>query len=516
MSDWFRELFAHFPVGEGLAMGVLIVLSAFFSSSETALFSLDRSGRDENEHGEKDDEDNSDEASERPKPKNPLDRQVDLLLADESLLLTAILFCNLLINMSYFSVSVVATKGFLAENLGGAAAAFGVLGMAMLILFGEVLPKQFALAVPAAWARTIAVPMRLVLKVLGPVAARLARISEDIRTGLFSHLKPESFYALEDTQAALNLEYYRRLPHRQRQLREIIWQIVELSEQPVTEEMWPRERSDTGLEIKPRPKPRKPNSNDAEAEAKSDGESQNDAWLVEDLREPARDAGFAILLDRDGQPRRFVNLMRLADLAQDDLYPASHPLTLVSNKSMLARCLDHLRPLERSVVGVVDEFGTIEGFLSYEMLTDIVLRPEVSRLERVYNRNAIQRVPGPRETYQLFGRTTIRRFCDEIGEPYQAHEDGVTTIGGVMQEAAGQMLVPSFSTTYGGFELTVLSPADESTKDKRLADDFIVRAVRLETDPERPPGPGETDEPPAEASDDPAASSDEPPTGSDA
>ena len=75
-----------------LSMLGLICASAFFSASETALFYLShdelrafRSGR-------------------------PRERIVAALMADPERLLTGILFWNLVINLSYFAVSVVVAR----------------------------------------------------------------------------------------------------------------------------------------------------------------------------------------------------------------------------------------------------------------------------------------------------------------------------------------------------------------------------------------------------------------------
>ncbi|MFP6667291.1 MAG: CNNM domain-containing protein, partial [Pirellulales bacterium] len=68
-----------------IAMVVLIFCSAFFSSSEAALFFLSRRDREQLAAG------------------NHAQRLAARLLADSERLLTAILFWNLLINIVYFA-----------------------------------------------------------------------------------------------------------------------------------------------------------------------------------------------------------------------------------------------------------------------------------------------------------------------------------------------------------------------------------------------------------------------------
>jgi hypothetical protein len=72
-----------------LAMGCLILASGFFSASETAFFYLTRDQIRNFGSGK------------------PRQQMVAALLSDPDRLLTAVLFWNLVINLSYFAISVV-------------------------------------------------------------------------------------------------------------------------------------------------------------------------------------------------------------------------------------------------------------------------------------------------------------------------------------------------------------------------------------------------------------------------
>ena len=101
-----------------LLMPVLLALSAFFSCSETALFSL------------------SPEAVRRLRAHRRIDDLLTLLHKDPSGLLTAILFGNLIVNVLFFCTGAELT-GRLAENRGGWFEALGgALVLLIIILLG--------------------------------------------------------------------------------------------------------------------------------------------------------------------------------------------------------------------------------------------------------------------------------------------------------------------------------------------------------------------------------------------
>ncbi len=109
----------------GLAvLGLLIIASAFFSGCETALFFLSRDELRSLQLG------------------NARERRVAELLRDPDRLLTAVLFWNLLTNLTYFAVSVVLARQAMARNQGTLAGVVGIGSLLTIILIGEVLPKS--------------------------------------------------------------------------------------------------------------------------------------------------------------------------------------------------------------------------------------------------------------------------------------------------------------------------------------------------------------------------------------
>ena len=200
-----------------LIMAFLLLCSAFFSGTETALFSLTREQlkrlHDQGLHVEK---------------------LLNVLANNPSGLLIAILFGNLVVNILYFSISVV-LAGDLGPNLGEwGEAAIGLVVLALVILVGEILPKAAGISFPERVVRVNALPLRSWFLFMKPVRRILEFITR--------HLEPGD---PEDNQ--LNAEELKMLidatqhdPSFGMQEKAIVEDIVNLPEIRVRELMVPR------------------------------------------------------------------------------------------------------------------------------------------------------------------------------------------------------------------------------------------------------------------------------------
>jgi len=136
-----------------LTLPALLVFSAFFSGSETALFSL--SGADRL----------------RFKRDGHLIGQTVLTLLNETReLLITLLMGNMTVNVLYFVISTVLLIRLQREYHVHAAliTILSVLPLLLVILLGEVLPKLVASRLPARWSRLCALPLMSVHRASGP------------------------------------------------------------------------------------------------------------------------------------------------------------------------------------------------------------------------------------------------------------------------------------------------------------------------------------------------------------
>jgi len=144
---------------EVLVMLGLISLSAFFSCSETVLFSLDplQLRRMKSQKAER-------------------TRQLEILLSDPPSLLATILVGNVIVNVGLASVGYVLAKRFLTNYSEGASIAAVTM---LLLIFGEIGPKRVGLAhaeflaplfAPVLnWFKSISKPLRYLLEMVTSV-----------------------------------------------------------------------------------------------------------------------------------------------------------------------------------------------------------------------------------------------------------------------------------------------------------------------------------------------------------
>ncbi len=172
-----------------IAMAVLIVLSAFFAGSETALFSLSRANRER--------------LSRSPRAG---DRYVSTLVSDPKRLIATLLVGNELINISFASLSAAATEHVFEgqDPLTITLIATGVT-VPLLLFLGEILPKTIALALAESWARVAARPLGLFMIVTTPVrlivtavANLVVRLLGQAGKGERKQLGEDEFKALVD------------------------------------------------------------------------------------------------------------------------------------------------------------------------------------------------------------------------------------------------------------------------------------------------------------------------------
>ena len=124
------------------AMACLLVGSGFFSASETALFFL-----------------STDEVQAFQKSDRHSEHIVVALLKQPDRLLTAVLFWNLLINLTFFACGVVISGQLVESGHGAVAGVFGVLSLSLMIIFGEVVPKSGAVMFRQPLARLVSFPL---------------------------------------------------------------------------------------------------------------------------------------------------------------------------------------------------------------------------------------------------------------------------------------------------------------------------------------------------------------------
>ncbi len=133
-----------------ICLPVLLVLSGFFSGSETALFGLSEPER-----------------LRFRETRTLAGRAIETLLADPRMLLITLLLGNMTANVLYFVISSV----LMLRSTAGAAGAAGLalVFLLLMILLGEVGPKMIASAARAQFASACGPPLLTVHRLIGPL-----------------------------------------------------------------------------------------------------------------------------------------------------------------------------------------------------------------------------------------------------------------------------------------------------------------------------------------------------------
>jgi len=388
-------------------MCVLVLASAFFSSSETALFSLTQ------------------DDIRRFRVGNSPQRIVAQLSRNPDRLLTAVLFWNLLINLSYFAISVVVSQRLVRDGQQVAAGAFGVFGMILIIVAGEVLPKSLAVVIPRKLSLLFSVPLALAVRVVDPVSLAFNRITRMARRSFWPHLKKEPFINADDLERAVDLTNLEE--HVARHERQVLHNILDLSEIRVEEVMRPR-----GSYVAVDP--------------------PFQLAVVGHEAPP----GDCVLLEEEGSEEinEALMLLQFAHLPEETLKQKTEPVLFVPWTASLAYTLQQMMGSFSHVASIVNEYGENIGIVTYDDIMDTVLSAEPSRARRVLNREPVLEVaPGK---YHVEGMTTLRYLARKLNFEYEPDSDGLLTVAGMLHEELEHLPQNGDECEWRGFRFRVI------------------------------------------------------------
>ena len=207
-------------------MVVLLACSAFFSGSESALFSLDRY---ELEKLEEDDD-------------SPASDAVRTLLAQPRRLLATILLGNELVNITLSTVGLAAVLAVAeARNIAQVPWWINVLLVTpILLLFGEIAPKALAVRLGITWARAVAVPMKLFGALVAPFRWVVHTLAELILRGVGIDQDDPLPDALQEAQFKALVRLGEREGVIEPDEAELIHRVFDLNDTPVSKIMTAR------------------------------------------------------------------------------------------------------------------------------------------------------------------------------------------------------------------------------------------------------------------------------------
>lgn len=202
-----------------ILLGILLILSAFFSASETAFTSLSKL-----------------------KVRHMVDakikgaKHIAKILDKPNKMLTSILVGNNIVNITMTSIATALTIHYLGESGTGIAA---VITTIVILLFGEITPKTLANTFPEKVCIGVAFILRIIIFVLTPFSIVFSKIS-DLFLILFGHKQGKKKVSIteEELKTMVNVSQEEGVLETDEQ--EMILNIIEFNDTEVGKIMTPR------------------------------------------------------------------------------------------------------------------------------------------------------------------------------------------------------------------------------------------------------------------------------------
>ena len=404
------------------AMAGLLALSGFFSGSETALFSL------------------------RAEHLRALSRHrgrfIRRLLHDPRSLLITILFGNLVVNILFYSTSVLLALGLEERGHMGLATAVGVAAPFMVIIFGEVGPKALAVHHPRPIAELAAPALTLLRAAILPIRVVLGVFTEGVLRLVVPPRAAEPYVTPEELKQLLEASQVRGTlrPDEGRMLRELI----DLGRLRCREVMVPR------VDVVMCPIEETP-----------------ERFI--DLVRATRRKRIPVYHQNKDQVLGLVDARHVLALKPSSLSECVRRIPFVPETKSVESLLTEFRHTHTAMAVVLDEYGGTAGLVTlHDILEEIVGEIGAQGREAALREPAgtafaeggseppeglVEEVaPG---TYRLPGRLSIRDWNEHPAFSLELDRRGTATIGGFVTSLLGHVPTAGESVTYRNLHFTV-------------------------------------------------------------
>jgi CBS domain containing-hemolysin-like protein len=381
-------------------LGLLIVLSAFFSGSETAFSSLT--------------------GLQRIKLREKGSRTLMSQLAHPQEMLITILVGNMVVNI--FASSYAAGLCYRSFGKYGIFLSTGIMTFVILI-FGEITPKTFAVQNPETFVRHAALPLNFFSKVITPVREALRFLARGVLPATAEHTGGVSE---EDLRAAV------QVGHGEGALapseRKIMDNILDLNRVVVREVMTPRTEIfsiEVGRPIE-----------EVVRQAKTKGYSRIPVW-------------------RESE-EQIVGMLHIRDLLAAKTAPEKgwasriRPVDFIPETKRVVDLLRELQSKQIHAAMVIDEYGSLAGLVTLEDILERVVGQIADHREQL--KQAVRFLG--RHRIRLFARTEIERF-NELFDSKIPHEE-FETIGGYILAQIGRIPKVGEQFHFGDLDVTIL------------------------------------------------------------
>ncbi len=387
-----------------LTMLALLLCSAFFSASKAAMFSLRRAQRRELGKG------------------GYAAQAVARLLDDPDRLLTAVLFWNLLVNLSIFTIGSIIGLEMNRAGRAADAGAFAVGTLVAVSVFGEILPKGLGVLQPQRLAAWLAVPLSVAVRAVGPLLPVFRTVALLSRRLLWPNFQPEPYLHVRDLERAVRLSGADATLVEQEA--RVLESVVMLSDIRAEELMRPRTQF----------------------------VSYHPPVMLADLK--ARPPMGGYLLVTETQSDEVAAAIALDDIwrmPDGPLDVAAEPVIYVPWSTSAADVLELIRRRKREVAAVVNEFGETVGILTFDDILDVLFSGGRAAASVCTAAPIRQAGPG---VWHAVGMTNVRRLARHFQVELPATR--CVTLAGVVQEVLERLPARGDECQWGPFHLKVL------------------------------------------------------------
>jgi Mg2+/Co2+ transporter CorB len=407
-----------------------VLLSAFFSGTETALMSVNRY-----------------RLRHLAREGSRSARIAEKLLERPDRLIGMILICNNFVNSAAAAIVTL-----IALSLGGEAyAAIGVgIFTVVLILFGEVAPKTFGALYPERIALPAAVIYNLLLKVLYPVVWLTNLVANGVLRMMGVNRDQASRTSLSSEELrTVVAEASTVIPHRHQRM---LMSILDLEQITVDDIMVPRSEI-YGINLK-------------------------DDW--DDIVEQIRDCRHTRVPVYDGELESLVGILHMKKVARMlvrgefereqlvALARTREPYYVPEGTSLNQQLLQFQRQ-RRRVAFIVDEYGDVQGLVTLEdLLEEIVgeFTSDTSILHKDVHRER-------NDSFVVNASASVRTLNRKMG--WTLPTNGPRTLNGLIVEQMETIPTPGQRLRIGDYSLEVLQVTDNAVKTVRLTQPAIAK-----------------------------------------
>ena len=388
-----------------IIMAVAFCLSAFFSAAETALFSFQP------------------EELAHLKVGGRAARAAAALRSRPGRLLITVLFGNMLVNTVFYVVSFLLVLDVGPNLTRLQVVLLGLAPLLVIIIGGEVVPKNLAVTFYRPFGLAVALPLVLMQHAMGPAMAPLEKLA-DAAVALLHGRHPR--VRAEELQVLVALSA--REGAVEEGAARMIAEVVGLPQVRVSELMRPR------VEM-----------------AKFDLNGSPEELIA--LFRRAKAAEVAVY---DADPDEMRGVIRLKDAflrpPDQTLRALVQPVPFLPETANAEDALDCCRRVGTRMAFVVDERGTVIGLVTVqdlleEIVGEIADEHDPQQLPDI--------VPLAEGLYRLQGSVTLREWQEAMGVPLP--DLGVETVGGFVMASLGHVPEVGDLVRSGDFEFTVES-----------------------------------------------------------